>query len=629
MRRNLLQAYESELRHLRESAIEFAKKHKNQARQLGLDQFECRDPYVERLLEGFAYLTARIQQKYDAEFPRFTGHLLESIYPVSLSPTPSLAVVRFTPAANLKAGHPVRPTSQLRTTARLDDRQFDCIYRTGAQQIIWPLRLAAGNYFEPGQAPSEIRDWSHVREHAGIYLRLQTTSDQCVLADLAWTSESSSHAATLDALPLFLRGDDSTSVELYRFLTTESTEVWGRPKGQEWIRIPAAIRPLGLSEEDALLPEDSREFSGHRLLREYFALPAKFLFVELSGLSRLVSGREESELEIVAISRKSSTGLASKPISAANFLTNCAPVANVFKKSTRVHVDTRHTEYRVVFDRTKQTNFELYRIEKVEGYESGGYVTEFRSFYDQTARSGVGQQRCYAIRRERKNLTVRQEKQGTVTDYLGTEPYISVVDAGTPPHSSRLRELGVFALCTNRHLPLLLHMPDFTADDALPVSSIECVAGPSAPREAPLADEALWHLINSLSLNFSSIASDSSNVQSVRKLLELFIDPNDPGQKNVIEGLEALNLQPTVSLLRQESLGREMPPALLRGVNVELVCNESTLRSTTLLILATVMEQFLARYVSINSFTRTSLIGSSTRDTIFRWENRVGGRPGL
>jgi type VI secretion system protein ImpG len=39
------------------------------------------DPYTERLMEGFAFLTSRVQMKMDAEFPRFSQRLLEMIAP--------------------------------------------------------------------------------------------------------------------------------------------------------------------------------------------------------------------------------------------------------------------------------------------------------------------------------------------------------------------------------------------------------------------------------------------------------------------------------------------------------------------------------------------------------------------
>src|SRR3954463_9550032 len=93
----MLRYYERELQHVREMGGEFAREYPKIAGRLGLEGFECADPYVERLLEGFAFLAARVQLKIDAEFPRFTQHLLELVYPHYLAPTPSMAVVQLRP----------------------------------------------------------------------------------------------------------------------------------------------------------------------------------------------------------------------------------------------------------------------------------------------------------------------------------------------------------------------------------------------------------------------------------------------------------------------------------------------------------------------------------------------------
>src|SRR3954468_24615869 len=94
----LLGYYNRELSHLRELGGEFARQFPKIAGRLGLDSFECADPYVERLLEGFAFLAARGQLKIDAKFPRFTENLLQMVYPHYLAPTPSMSVVELKPS---------------------------------------------------------------------------------------------------------------------------------------------------------------------------------------------------------------------------------------------------------------------------------------------------------------------------------------------------------------------------------------------------------------------------------------------------------------------------------------------------------------------------------------------------
>ena len=99
MDRRLLHYYNRELQHLREVGGQFAKEYPKIAGRLGMEGLEVSDPYVERLLEGFSFLAARVQLKIDAEFPRFTQRLLEIVYPQFLAPTPSMLVAQVHPAS--------------------------------------------------------------------------------------------------------------------------------------------------------------------------------------------------------------------------------------------------------------------------------------------------------------------------------------------------------------------------------------------------------------------------------------------------------------------------------------------------------------------------------------------------
>jgi len=144
----LLKYYNSELRHLREMGGEFADEFPKIAARLGMDGFDCADPYVERLLEGFAFLAARVQLKVDAEFPRFTQHLLDMVYPNYLEPMPSMAVVQFQPdltEGSLSEGFCIDKDSALRSQTG-KDQQTPCEYRTAHPVYLWPLQISEAEY---------------------------------------------------------------------------------------------------------------------------------------------------------------------------------------------------------------------------------------------------------------------------------------------------------------------------------------------------------------------------------------------------------------------------------------------------------------------------------------------------
>ena len=150
MDRRLLDHYNRELGHLREMGAEFAAEFPKIAARLGMHGGEVvLDPYVERLLEGTAFLAARVQLKLDAEFPRFTQHLLEMLHPHYLAPTPSMLIAQFRPVlgdANLAAGSLLPRGTVIRNLPGRTDG-VACEFRTGRDLVLWPLELGDARYF--------------------------------------------------------------------------------------------------------------------------------------------------------------------------------------------------------------------------------------------------------------------------------------------------------------------------------------------------------------------------------------------------------------------------------------------------------------------------------------------------
>src|SRR5437667_3613689 len=181
MDERLLTLYNTELRHLREMAGEFAREYPKIAGRLALDRDAkevCPDPYVERLLEGFAWLAARVHLKLDAEFPRFTQSLLETVYPHYLSPVPSMAVVRFEidpvqPA--LLAGVPVPRGTALKSNLGKGERT-PCVFQTAHDVQLLPLRVLEARYFT--RDVQELHLPPEFATHAALRIRLHPPGGQ-------------------------------------------------------------------------------------------------------------------------------------------------------------------------------------------------------------------------------------------------------------------------------------------------------------------------------------------------------------------------------------------------------------------------------------------------------------------
>ncbi len=618
----LLEYYNRELQHLRELGGEFAREFPKIAGRLGLEGFECADPYVERLLEGFGFLAARVQLKMDAEFPRFTQHLLEIIYPHYLAPTPSMAVVQFQPDPTegaLEKGFVISRDSELRSILGKGE-QTPCEYRTAHEVKLWPLELVEAQYFAGREPVAQLAPADLARVRAGIRLRLRTTLPDLPIGKLA-----------LDRLELFLHGSDALPGRLYEQLLANTVLVVARPgeRPAPWYeKIPEnAIRRLGFENEQALLPCPPPSFHGYRLLHEYFAFPQRYLFVEVGGLGPAVRRCVGQELEVLILLGRADPAL-ENAVAAANFALFCTPAINLFaKRADRIHLSDQVAEHHVVADRTRPMDFEVYQVTGVTGIGAENEEQDFLPFYASYDRLSQRAQRAfYTVHRLPRQLSDRQRRHGPRSSYVGSETYLALVDADEAPYRGNLRQLAVTTLCTNRDLPL--HMPigrgdtDFTLASGAPVGSVRCLSGPTAPRQSPAHGDTAWRLISHLTLNYLSLADSDAHQGAValRELLALYGNLADTTVRKQIDGVCSIQAAP---ITRRAPIPG--PIAFARGLEVAVTLDENAFEGVGGFILGAVLEQFFAKYTSINSFTET-VIKSTERGEIMRWPARIGRR---
>jgi len=627
----LLRYYNRELQHVREMGAEFAREHPKIAGRLGLEGFECADPYVERLLEGFAFLAARVQLKLDAQYPVFTQHLLEMIYPHYLTPIPSMAVVQLHPdeAENLPpAGHDVARHTVLRSLTGFGDRTA-CEYRTAHDVTLWPLQLAEARYFDTpaALAAAGLAAPAGRRVRAGLRLKFRTLSG--VQAKML----------ALDSLPLFLAGADELPKLIYEQLLANGVGYTVRTVAQDGEFVEehheaSALQAKGFSEEEALLPYGDRSFSGYRLLQEYFACPERFLFAEFTGLRSLLARARGHDFEIVVWLDRSVARLHNS-IDAGNFRLFCTPVVNLFeRRAERIHLQQGKTEYHVLGDRTRPMDFEVHSVLEVQGYGDRQEPEQsFLPFYASTAQGSTRRTwhgspaAFYTLRREPRLLSSRQQERGARSSYIGSETFIALVDGNDAPYATTLRQLGLRLLCTNRDLPL--HMPvgksytDFTLDTDAPVASIRCVAGPTRPRAPTATGESAWRLISHLQLNYLSLLDEEGGqgAAALREMLGLYYDEFDAAARRQIEGIKRVAAQPVTRRVPVPG-----PITYGRGLEITLTCADAAFEGSSAFLLASILQHFFARYVSLNSFTET-VLRTLERNEVARWPATLGKRP--
>ncbi len=627
MNRKFLQHYEQELHFIRQMAGEFAREHPKVAGRLALDSSgndACPDPFVERLLEGFAFLSARINLKLDAEFPRFTQALLETVFPHFLAPLPSMAIVRFQPEPDVPGdGFTIAGGTLLRSIpggAREKGELFtSCAFRTAHPVRLLPLRVIQSQYYT--RDINELELPQDARVAAALRLRLQTLANQPI-AEVDYNS-----------LTFFLADSELASV-LYEQLFGRAISVMVRPVGirsSNILQLPAtAISAVGFTEAEALLPPTPRSYDGYRLLREYFMLPERFHFLKLNGLKTAALPGDQLDLIFTFSSREPRLERRVQP---SCFELGCTPAVNLFSKQLdEIHLTDQFSEFLAIPDRTRPLDFEIYDFQQVTGVgELAGQEQVFRPFY-WSKDDGTGGEPYYTVNRTERQLTVREKRLGARSDYIGSDVSISLCDGNSVPYNTRqadsinpYNKLRLRALCSNRHLPIQMTVGEGQTDFDIisgPVQSIRCIVGPTPPKPSCANGELAWRLISHLSLNYLSLLDKADDgAAPLRELLGLYTQNGDAAAEKQVQGLRSVQSEPSVQ--RVDVPG---PISFARGLKITLLFDEDAFHGAGVFLFGAVLQRFFARYVSLNSFTET-IITSLQRKEIMRWPPLLGKRP--
>jgi type VI secretion system protein ImpG len=239
MRDELLLYYERELRFIRKMAMGFAEKYPEVASRLLLESQKCEDPHVERLIESFAMLTARVHQRIDDDFSEVSDALLNILYPHYLAPVPSSTIVQIEAdpdVANVEGGFGIDAKSLIYAKPV---RGVRCCFRTAYPLRLFPIEVAEVGLVNPSALKGPLPE----RTQSALRIRLKTLAG-ANFAELG-----------LDALRFFLDAPTGDIHSLYELFLRDPLGLMVRADSQSACSMyPAeAIRPVGFGRDEGLL----------------------------------------------------------------------------------------------------------------------------------------------------------------------------------------------------------------------------------------------------------------------------------------------------------------------------------------------------------------------------------------
>lgn len=574
--------YQDELVFLRDMGREFSNAHPEAARFLAEPGS---DPDVERMLEGFAFLAAKLRQKLDDELPEFTHSLTEMLWPHYLRPIPSTTIMQFEHATKATA-----ELKHLEPGIEIDSAPVDgtrCRFRTCYALDLLPLEI----------------DDVELRREAPARLRLRLSTPEKLTLE----------KAGLRRIRLHLTGESTVTRGLYVSMMRHVRKVVVR-KGDGGddapkFELPAqSVRPIGFGEDEAVLQGPGPSFPGFRLLQEYFATPNKFMFVDVENLDGLEAFEGASDFVLDFEFKRLPDNM--PPVSKANIALNCVPAVNTFRHDADpIRLDQGRTEYTVRPSGDDPRHYEIFSIDRVYGLEVGTaeereYAAQFR-----LSRSGRRDELFFHARRAEALVG------------SGSDMRLTFLDPEDPDARPRIDTVTVELTCTNGQLPARLDAGDVNVKtgNAPIFAKYRNITRPTPPVPPPLKGDLHWRLIAHLSLNYMSLLS----VDALRSVIGLYnfrarIDrQTEQAHARLLEGIKKVEGAPTSTLM-------EGTP--VRGLNVNITLEEELLGGEgEMFFFGSVLNEFFAQYVSLNSFSRLTVTGAEHGER-FEWPARIGKR---
>ena len=577
----ILPHYLAELAYLRTAGAAFAQRYPQVAGRLALDAAGSADPHVERLIESFAFLTARLRRLHDAQVPEIARSLLDVVQPGLVAPVPSMAIAEFAAdprQARSLSGLTVPAGTSLFAQA---GEGVTVRWRTGMPVALWPVRIEAADLLPPMavDAAAELGE-------AAVVLRLR----------LACQGNRHFGEFTPPSLRIFLGAPHGLGPRLHDLLVHRLDRLLvADPESGKVLRtMPVrSVHAVGLEPAEALLPQPAQVHDGCRLLQEYLAMPAKFLFVDVLGLAEgpgLGIGRAVDLLFALTASPPAGTR-----VDPTGFRLGCTPIVNLFRcVSEPIRLDLTRLEHRLEADSRRPRTVEIHSIEEVSATSGRGGKRAVHPYFSVTHEAAADPATAF--------WTARREPTA-MPGAAGTDVVLTFVDEALAPAQPPAAALFARLLCTNRGLAE--HVPAGVRLDAevdAPIAAVTCVTRPTPQQPAATGGAQLWRLVSQLSLNHLSLAGGTAGLEALKEILRLHTGPGCEDASRQIAGLVGLEAQRAV-----RRVGSDAWRGFCRGLAITLEVDDDHFVGASPWLLGAVLNRFLALHAAANSFTELTV----------------------
>lgn len=605
---SLLAYFNRELEALRVLAGEFAERHPKIAGRLRLTKDTVDDPHVSRLLEGVAFLGARVQHRLDDEFPELTDGLLSVLYPHYLAPMPSVAITRFLASPDLPGAAHLPSGLGIETEPVGGET---CQFRTAYPLTLWPVEIETVRLSGmPLAAPPNPTAAAAV---ACLRITLRCSNPTMTFTQLG-----------LDRLRVFLGGENGAQLlELLLAHTVSVALADDVTDARPVILPPDSLQAVGFAPEEALFPWPARSFSGFRLLSEYFAAREKFQFIDICRLDAKTLVSAGNRMDIFVYLDRTIPDL-ERSIQASSLALGCTPIVNLFpQRCEPISLDHTAIEYRIEPDVRRPANLEVWSVERVRESLPDGEFRTWEPFHRLTRRNeeaaGEGGGFYGTARRD------------TTADYRGTEVFLLPHDSGFDPEREGDGVLSVDVLCCNRDLPAALPFgggrPALRlVEGAAAVLGLSCLTAPTPTLRMPLREQGYWRLISHLSLGHLSVVGGEQAAEALREVLRLYDCRESTESRSAIRALLSVTSKPGTARVPGLRGPGARSGGFCRGLDVTLTFDDQAWATGGLFVLASVLDRFLALHATVNSFVRTQAVLRGRPGVAASWPPRAGNQ---